>query len=70
MLDRESRAVQESPNHEGPTGTVPESGQKHGQQQVAVGGESRTPATAQGDVEVVSQPAGERHMPAPPEIPQ
>ena len=47
---------------------MPEAAEQHRQQQVAVGPQPALAVAAERDVEVVAQPARERHVPAPPEV--
>ena len=68
VLDDERDAVDRPPRDECPAGAVPEPADQHRQHQVAVR-EDLAPATAaERDVEVVAQPARERHVPATPEV--
>ncbi len=47
---------------------MPEAGDGHGQEEVAVGAPAAAAVATQGDIEVVAQPAGQRQVPAPPEV--
>jgi hypothetical protein len=62
--------VDAAPEQEGPGGAVPEPAQQHREHQVAVGLEPPAAVAAERYVEVVAQPARQRHVPAPPEIAQ
>ena len=53
---------------ERPGGAVPEPAEQHRQQQVAVREQRALAVAAERDVEVVAQPARQRHVPAPPEV--
>ena len=64
----QQRAVIAAPDHEVPTRAVPQAAQQHGQHQIAIGLQRAVPVAAQRNVEIVAQPAGERHVPAMPEI--
>src|SRR3954452_3322441 len=68
MLHRETRPVVGTPGDEVPGGAVPEAAERHGDHQVGVGPEPPLPVAAERDVEVVTQEAGERHVPASPEV--
>ena len=57
-----------APDQEIPTGAVPQSAEQHGQHQVAVGAPGAVAAAAERNVQIVAQPAGERDVPAPPEV--
>ena len=62
------RPVKRAPGDEGPRGAVPETTYEHREEEVAIGAEARAVVSAEGDVEVVAQPAREREVPAPPEV--
>ncbi|MNF82187.1 hypothetical protein D3C84_644870 [compost metagenome] len=47
---------------------MPEAGDGHGQEQVAVGFPGTATVTAQRNVQIVAQPTGQRQMPASPEV--
>ena len=68
MTDALVGAVEPTPHHEGPRGTVPQAAEQHGEHEVAVGGRLGAPIAPEGDVEVVPQPTRERDVPAPPEV--
>ena len=57
-----------SPGDERPAGAVPESADQHRQHQVSVREEPTAAVAAERDVDVVAQPARERHVPATPEV--
>ena len=65
----QGQAVQGAPEDEGQTRPVPQAAQEHGQHQVQIGPTPAFAVAAQGDVEIIPQPGGQRDMPAPPEIP-
>ncbi len=60
--------VDRSPGHERPRRAVPQPAEQHRDHHVPVRHERALPVTAERDVDVVAQPAGERHVPAPPEV--
>ena len=64
----ERRPVDRAPGDERPAGAVPEPADEHGQHEVAVREERAAAVSAERDVEVVAQPARQRHVPAAPEI--
>ena len=66
--DHLTDAVVETPGHEGPGGTVPQAPQQHGDDDVEADPPLRAPVAAEGDVEVVAQPVGQRHVPPAPEV--
>ena len=47
---------------------MPQAAEQHSEHQVAVGEPAPAAATAEGNVQVVAQPTGERNVPAPPKI--
>ena len=63
-----ARPVDPAPDDERPAGAVPEAADEHRQHQVPVREERPAAVPAERDVEVVAQPARERHVPAPPEV--
>jgi hypothetical protein len=67
-LGDERRAVDRTPGDEGPAGSVPEAADEHRQHQVPEGEEAAPAVPAEWDVDVVAQPARERHVPAAPEV--
>ena len=60
--------MQRAPEHEHPGGAVPEPRHDHGQEIVEQGPRLPLPVAAQGDVDVVPEPGGERDVPAAPEL--
>ena len=67
-LDREPRAVEGAPDHEGPARSVPQAAEQHRQEEVAVLRPRPATVAAERDVQVVAQPARQRHVPATPEL--
>ena len=67
-LGAEPDAVDQAPGDERPPRAVPEPAEQHRQEQVAVRDRRAAAAPAERDVEVVAEPAGERHVPPPPEV--
>ncbi len=57
-----------APDDERPAGAVPEAADQHRQHQVAVRDHLALAVAAERDVEVVAQPARQRHVPAAPEV--
>src|SRR3972149_5939018 len=57
-----------APGEKGPARPVPEAADQHRQHQVAVREEPAAAISPERDVEVVAQPARERHVPAAPEV--
>ena len=68
VLDDQGDAVQEAPEDERPAGAVPEPAEHHGEHQVHVGARAALAVAAERDVQVVAQPARQRHVPAAPEL--
>ena len=64
----ERRPVDSAPDDERPAGAVPEPADEHREHEVAVREERAAAVAAERDVEVVAQPARQRHVPAPPEV--
>ena len=58
----------EPPEQEGEVGPVPEAAQHHRDDEVAALLGLTAPVAAERDVEVVAEPARQRHVPAPPEL--
>ena len=54
---------------EGPTGAVPQSAQEEDDDVMEVRPAWAAPVAAQGNVDVIPEPGGERDVPAPPELP-
>ncbi len=69
-LQAGKEAVAQPPDHKGPVGAVPDAGAEEDQQAVCRRAQPPLPVPAQGDVEILPEPGGQRHMPAPPEVPQ
>src|SRR5665647_1410853 len=67
-LEGQADAVHASPEHERPAGAVPEPGEEERDDEVHVRAAAALAIAAQRDVEVVPQPAGQRDVPATPEI--
>ena len=66
--DNQVDAVQAAPDDEVPGGAVPQAAEQHREHQVHVGADGALPVAAERDVQVVAQPARQRHVPAPPEL--
>ena len=64
--DRERLEV--AVDHEGPAGAMPEADEEERDPQVDVGARRPLPRAAEREIEVVTQPGAERHVPAPPEV--
>ena len=69
-LRRQRAAVDPAPDQERPRRAVPEPAEQHRDHDVAERPEPPAAVAAERDVEVVAQPARERHVPAPPEVAQ
>ena len=67
-LDDETHAVDATPHHERPRRAVPQAADQHREHEVAVRVPPTAAVAAERDVEVVAQPARQRHVPAPPEV--
>src|SRR5215510_10120430 len=57
-----------APDDEVPAGPVPKPAEEHREDEVPVGLEPAVTVPPEGDVEVVAEPARERHVPASPEV--
>ena len=68
VLDHEPDAVDAAPDDERPAGAVPEPADQHRQHQVAVRDDRPLAVASKWDVEVVTEPARQRHVPAAPEV--
>ena len=67
-MPRQRKTMQGAPQHKCPRRAVPEAAQQEGDEQVAQG-PSRAPAVAtQRNVQIIAEPAGQRDVPAPPEV--
>ena len=62
------RAVPQPPEDKRPAGSVPESRRKKHKKLVENRPRAPVPAAAEGNIDIVPEPAGERHVPAPPEL--
>ena len=62
------RAVDASPEHVIPTCAVPQAADQEGDHDIKSMTDTAHPVAAQRDIDVVSQPAGEGHVPSSPEI--
>ncbi len=65
---QEIERVEEPPDDEGPVGAMPESAHDENDERIADLHADAAAAAAQGDVEVVAEPGGQRDVPAPPEL--
>src|SRR4051794_7017259 len=63
----EQAAMIEAPEDEVPGGAVPEAADRHGEHEVAAGFVSAAAVAAEGNVEVIAEPAGKADVPAGPE---
>src|SRR5262245_27958245 len=61
-------AVKEAPDHEVPTGAVPQAAQKKHDHEIAIRSRRRAAVAAERYVEVVAEPGRQRNVPAPPEV--
>ena len=61
-------AVEQAPNDETPTGAVPKASQEKNDEQVDISAAHRHPVAAKWYVEVITEPSGQRDMPAPPKL--
>lgn len=57
-----------APDEESPGGSVPQAAEEHGEDEVCVGAGRASSISAEGDVEVVSEPRGKGDVPAAPEV--
>ena len=66
VIDADVHAVQTAPEDEGPSRPVPQTGQQHGDEDVP----QVVPCaiSTEGNVQVIFQKRGERHVPPPPEF--
>ena len=62
------QAVEQSPHDIAPVGSVPQAAQTEGHHRIVVLARLGAAAAAQGDVQIVDQPAVQRHVPAAPEF--
>ena len=62
----ENYAVQQAEHHILPRRAVPQAGERKDDEQVQAGAAQPTAASAQRDIEIVPEPAGQRDMPPPP----
>ena len=67
-MSREIHAVYRPPNHEGPSGAVPQPAQQHRDEQVQVRPPAPAAVSAERDIQVVPQPLREGDVPTPPEL--
>ena len=67
-LDDQADAVDAAPHHERPRRAVPQAAEQHREHEVPVRVPAAAAVAAEGDVEVVAQPARQRHVPAAPEV--
>ena len=68
LMQRESHAVQRTPQHKTHRRTVPQATQNHSDNEVEVCAHLAFAVTAKRDVEVVAQPRRERYMPTTPKL--
>src|SRR5438093_684354 len=62
--------MQGSPDNERPRGPVPDAGDHHGQEHVAIGAPRAAAAATQREIEIILEPGGQADVPAIPEITQ
>src|SRR6266511_5951243 len=67
MRCEQEQPLVEAPDDEVERGAVPEAAEAHRRQEVGVPPPLALAVPAERDVEVVTEPTGERHVPAPPE---
>lgn len=67
-VDGEHHAVENTPNNKVQAGAVPESADKHRNQEVHVDTRDGDPRATERDIHVVHQPGGKRDMPVSPEF--
>ena len=56
------------PDDEGPGRAVPQTAQKEGQKKVPQSPDVALPVTPQGDIQIVTEPAGQGNVPTPPKL--
>lgn len=66
-MECKRKSVCESPEHETPICAVPKSTHEHGDEEKEVGVEFAFAVSAEGDIDVISEPAAEGNMPFAPE---
>src|SRR5579864_596910 len=67
-FDHKIGAVQQTPDHKGPGGAVPETTEKHDDHQIDRHSKGPDLIATQRDVKVIAQKSGKRNVPASPEI--
>src|SRR5262249_11185435 len=65
-FEDQERPVEEAPDHERPAGAVPETAEKKDGDQVDIRAAGRATAATQRHVEIITEPGGQRHVPAAP----
>src|SRR6185369_8185939 len=67
-LPGQKRAVEQSPQDEGPARAVPEAAQKERKQNIRQLTRRAAAIASERNVDIVAQEAGQRHVPAPPKL--
>src|SRR6185437_6302111 len=68
MQERDSDPVEHSPRHEGPIRTMPQSTERHRDEDIDRFTEFAPTASAERDIEIVPQPQRQGYVPSPPKI--
>ena len=68
LFDHQKDEIIQAPQHKGPVRAVPKTGQQPDDQQIQHHTRTAPAITAQGDIDIITEPLRQRHMPAPPEI--
>ena len=68
LFHRQQHKIIQAPADEIPVGAVPDAGQQLDDEQVEDLALEAPAVAAQGDIDVLPEPAGQRHVPAPPEL--
>src|SRR5271170_3703492 len=67
-FQRQSAAMESTPNHVSPVCPMPQAAEQHGQQEVAIGLAFSVSIPAQWNVQIIAEPGAQTDVPAPPEI--
>ena len=67
-LQYQECAMEKAPQDEVPTSTMPETAERENQEKINTCSKCPTSAAAQGNIEVIAEPGGERNMPSLPEV--
>ena len=68
FVQGQCNAVQASPSHEFPTSSMPKPSQQHGHHQVHIRSEFPFPISSKCDVQIISKPAAQTHVPSAPKL--